>query len=66
MKDTRNIYWSRTTKDLRELRSKKIVVLNKLGKVGGYFTRMEVAKLKHQVEMIDAILAAREAQERLF
>lgn len=62
-----NYYWTRTDKDLRVLRSKKV---NRLTKIRHepmtYFGQQEARKLAGQIDDIDAVLAARAAQTEVF
>lgn len=62
-----NIYYDMATKRLRDLRSKKAVRVAKLeSEKLTYFSQQEMRKLRQQIIWIDAVIAARTAQESLF
>jgi len=67
MKDMANVYRNRTSDDLRLLRSKKVVRLEKCaGFCDGYFNRKEMTILALQIHQIDVELNARFLQQALF
>jgi len=67
MDAVRNVYYGMTTDRLRELRSRKVVELQRWdGKHHTYFSQQEARKLRQQITWIDAVLAARAAQIALF
>lgn len=67
MKHMGSVYMQRTTKDLRALRSKKVNRLASLERKRGwsYHDMKEMRTLKFQIDNIDSVLRAREAQEPL-
>jgi len=66
MDGVRNVYFHRTTSELRTLRSKKASALQRLAATRmTYFDQQEARKLRQQIIWIDAVLASREAQEAL-
>jgi len=65
-KDMAKVYLNTPTIDLLKNRSRKVVLLEKLRKVDGYLSRKEILRLEHMIDQIDAVLAARAAQEPLF
>jgi len=66
MKDMANVYRNRKSDDLRLLRSKKIVRLQKLeSEVSGFFVKREIEILNHQIHQIDVELTARFYQATL-
>jgi len=67
MKDMANVYRKRSSDELRLLRSKKIVRLEKCaGFCDGYFNRKEMIILAHQIHQIDVELTCRFQQQALF
>lgn len=63
MKDMSNIYRFKSTDELKTLRSKKLVALEKLrAEWGGYFTKQEIQRQSHLLKQIDAELASRRDQ----
>jgi len=66
MKDMANVYRKVSSDELRELRSKKFIRLQKLeGYCGGFFTAKEIAALRHQLHQIDVELTCRFYQTEL-
>jgi len=66
MDNVRNVYYHRTTEDLRRLKSEKYVRYEKLENEMGYFAMQEKRKLRQQIMWIDAVLASRGLQQKLF
>lgn len=66
MKDMSNIYRHKSDDELRTLRSKKSVAVDKLRKQGyGYFVKQEIARQLHLIALIDAEIACRRDQMQL-
>jgi len=66
MKDMHNYYYNMTTEELRVLRSKKHIRINRLRvERKGYFSQQELRKLTTQIMWIDAVLESRAAQKRM-
>jgi len=65
-KDMAKVYFNTPTIDLLKNRSRKVVQLENLRKVDGYWSKKDIARLAHMIDQIDAVLAARAAQEPLF
>ncbi len=61
-KDMSNVYWGMTDKELRVLRSKKILKLEKIGGYNSYFSGRDKRALAHQIDQIDGVLEARAKQ----
>jgi len=61
-----NVYWGMTDKELRVLRSKKVLKLDKIGGYNSWFARRDRETLAGQIMQIDAVLEARAAQQNLF
>lgn len=63
MRDMSSIYWKKTTKELRTLRSKKYNRRERLrSSAQGYLGQQEIRLLTHQIDTIDRIIDARNAQ----
>ncbi len=64
MHDMSSIYWGKTTKELRTLRSKKHnrreYLAHRIGK--SYLEMQETKVLNYQIDLIDRIIDARNAQ----
>ncbi len=65
-KDMSLVYSKMGTKELRVLRSKKVLKLDKVGGYNSYFARRDRDALAHQIDQIDAELECRAAQIPLF
>lgn len=66
MRDMSDWYFKQPSQKLRALRSQKVTRKAKLeAHHMGYFDLQEVRTLVAQIRWIDAVLAAREAQQRL-
>jgi len=65
-KDMAKVYFNTPTIDLLKNRSRKVVQLENLRKIDGYWCRKDILRLSHMIAQIDAVLAARAAQEPLF
>lgn len=70
MKNTRDmmkVYSKKSTLELLTLRSKKSNLLVSLKRwKGSYWAQKEIVRNAHYIDQIDAVLAARAAQEPLF
>jgi len=67
MKDMVSVYVGMSTKQLKELRSKKFLRRQKLEHMPlGYFSIQEVRKLNQQIIWIDAVLESRDLQIAMF
>ena len=67
MRDMYNLYAKRSTSELNQLRSKKWLRITKLELCNrGWFDNKELEALTGQVRAIDAEIARRKAQSRLF
>lgn len=68
MKDMSSVYWNKTTKELRALRSKKYnrraYLEHRIGK--SYLERQEEGVINYQIDLIDRIIGARDEQMWLF
>jgi len=65
-RDMANVYRKMSDDQLRKLRSKKFVRLQKINQMpGGFFIRKERAVLEHQIHQADVELNARFLQLRL-
>lgn len=63
METVRNVYFHRTSDDLRTLRSKKVVELRRWeGDHHTYFTQQRARQLRSQIAAIDVVLASRADQ----
>lgn len=65
-KDMASVYAKIETKQLRMLRSKKVLQVDKIGGYNSYFARRDRDLLAHQISQIDAELECRAAQLALF
>jgi len=65
-KDMYKVYEKTSTVKLLINRSRKVNQLATLGKLDGYWVYKEKARLAHMISQIDAVIAARAAQEPLF
>lgn len=66
-RDMSNIYRFKNDRELRELRSKKLVALDRLRRQHmGYFVKREIDRQSHLLRQIEAELAARRDQLALF
>jgi len=66
MNDMANVYRKRKSDELRELRSRKAVRLQKLeSEPTGFFVKREIEILTHQIHQIDVELTARFYQREL-
>jgi len=66
MKDMVSVYVGMSSKQLKGLRSKKFLRIQKLeGKPVGYFNIQELRTLRQQLAWIDAVLESRELQLEL-
>lgn len=61
-KDMSKVYAKKTELDLRKLRSKKVLQLNKLATLNGYFVKRDRELLAAQIDQIDAELECRKLQ----
>lgn len=59
-------YTDRTTKDLKTLRSKKVIQMDKLLGMSSYWGRKDMNRLAEQIHQIDVELFSRELQLKLF
>jgi len=66
MKDMTSCYNNRTSKELRTLRSKKVLSLMRLEADKSWMAKRDAQAVRQYIVWIDAVLASREAQERLF
>jgi hypothetical protein len=66
MKYMGNLYHRMNTKELRTLRSKKVLMVNRDHEGARRLALSEVLTLKQQIIWIDAVLKAREDQSGLF
>jgi len=62
MEGVRNVYFNRSTADLRRLKSEKYVRYERIEHDMGYFAMQEKRKLRQQIMWIDAVLASRGLQ----
>ncbi len=65
-KDMSLVYSKMGSKELRALRSKKVLKLDKIGGYNSWFARRDRDLLSHQIAQIDAELECRAAQIPLF
>jgi hypothetical protein len=57
------VYYGKTSESLRELKSKKMLLLEKLrAKPYGYWVLHDIRVLNQQIQWIEAVLASRDAQ----
>jgi len=62
-----NLYRKLTSDELRVLRSKKVILLNKLqSQPRGFFVRTEQERIEHQIHQIDVELTCRFHQTSMF
>jgi len=61
-KDMSLVYSKMDAKDLRVLRSKKVLKLDKIGGYNSYFAKRDRDALAHQIDQIDAELECRRLQ----
>jgi len=66
MKDMSAVYYGMPTEKLRNLKSSKYVRYEKLERDMSYLAMQEKRKLRQQIMWIDAVLAARGLQIKLF
>jgi len=64
-KDMSLVYSKKTEKELRVLRSKKVLMLDKIGGYNSYFAKRDREALAHQINQIDAELQCRADQMKL-
>lgn len=66
MRDMQSVYWTFSTDHLRKLRSRKYIRREALrGKVGkSYLDMQEVKTLTYQIDLIDRVIDARNANMR--
>jgi len=64
-REVSQIYQRMSEFDLRKLRSKKVLEIQKLRKTYTYFGKRDILKLTFQIERIDAELACRRDQLKL-
>jgi hypothetical protein len=65
-KDMYKVYSQTSTIDLIKNRNRKVAQMSRLLGLSGYFVNKERARLCHMIYQIDAVIAARKAQEPLF
>jgi len=66
VKDMSAVYYKKPTPELRALKSSKYVRLEKLERDMSYLGMQEKRKLRAQIRWIDAVLASRGLQIKLF
>jgi len=66
MRDMSSLYFSMTMKELKTLRSKKVLAIERERRhFGSYASAQEIKRLAGAITRIDAVIAAREAQMSL-
>jgi len=65
-RDMTKVYEKTSTIDLIKNRNNKMRKLQNLHHLGGYWVKKDRARLAHMIEQLDAVIAARAAQEPLF
>lgn len=65
-KDMSRVYHNTPTIELIKNKGRKQLELMRAEQQGGYFGRKEALRIKHMIMQIDAVLAARAAQQPLF
>jgi len=64
-KDMSKVYLSKTTMELRQLRSRKIRAMERAASFNTFFARRDRELLAHQIMQIDAVLESRALQDKL-
>jgi len=65
-RDMKKVYEKTSTIDLIKNRNNKIRKLQNLHHLRGYWVKKDRARLAHMIEQLDAVIAARAAQDPLF
>jgi len=65
-KDMSKVYRNTPTIDLIKNKGRKLLQVQRLYKVDGYWVKKDIVRLKHMIDQIDVELAARAAQLPLF
>jgi hypothetical protein len=65
-KDMSKVYFRMNNMQLRELRAKKVRMMQRAEQFNTFFARRDRELLSHQIMQIDAVLESRAAQPRLF